>query len=96
MKRDDHFDWDDRKAAFNEIKHGVRFEEAQWVLDDKRAITRYDQDHSSTEDRWITLGRSNQYNLLVVIHTDELDLIRIISARKATKHEAKQYSSRRR
>jgi uncharacterized DUF497 family protein len=95
MAKEDHFDWDDHKAASNEAKHGITFEEAQWVFDDERATTKYDEKHSITEDRWITIGFSKQGNLLVVIHTDEPDLIRIISARRATKHETRQYKQQR-
>lgn len=92
MPKEDNIDWDEQKAAANERKHGITFEEAQWVFDDRRSITKYDEKHSTKEERWNTIGFSKQGNLLVVVHTDEPDLIRIISARKATTHEAREYT----
>jgi len=91
----DHFDWDDAKALSNEKKHGVTFEEAQWAFEDKFALTHADERHSTYEHRYIQIGLSRLANLLVVVHTDESDCIRIISARKATKHEAEQYTKAR-
>lgn len=87
------FDWDDRKARVNERKHGVSFEEAQTVFYDENARLRYDSDHSLEEERYILLGISNMLRLLVVCHVcrEEQGIIRIISARKATKQEGKQY-----
>ncbi|MBN8598258.1 MAG: BrnT family toxin [Planctomycetes bacterium] len=85
------FDWDDAKAASNLRKHGVSFGEAQTVFADPGAITLYDEEHSQSEDRFVTLGISTVGRLLVVAHTDDGDSIRIISARKATRKETKAY-----
>jgi uncharacterized protein len=87
------FDWDNQKAKVNERKHGVSFEEAQTVFYDENARFRYDTDHSLDEERYILLGISNMLRLLVVCHVyrEEKEIIRIISARKATKKEGKQY-----
>jgi uncharacterized protein len=87
------FDWDNQKARVNERKHGVSFEEAQTVFYDENARLRYDTDHSLDEERYILLGISNMLRLLVVCHVyrEEKEVIRIISARKATKQEGKQY-----
>jgi len=87
------FDWDDQKAKTNERKHGVSFEEAQSVFYDENARLRYDSDHSLDEERYILLGVSSLFRLLVVCHVYRQDdvIIRIISARKATKQEIQQY-----
>jgi uncharacterized DUF497 family protein len=83
--------WDPRKAAANLKKHKVSFEEASTVLADPLAITGADPDHSVGEVRWITFGLSNRRRLLAVSHTDEGDMIRIISARAATSPEPRLY-----
>ena len=83
--------WDRRKAAANQRKHRVSFEEASTVLADPLAITGVDPDHSIGEVRWITFGFSNRQRLLAVSHTDEGDIIRIISARAATRPERRLY-----
>ena len=87
------FDWDRAKAALNKRKHGVSFEEAQTVFYDENAIEFFDPDHSEREDRFIMLGVSFKLRLLVVCHCvrEARSVIRIISARRATRHEAKQY-----
>ena len=85
------FEWDPRKAETNMQKHGVSFTEAGTVFGDEVAITVPDPDHSKNEDRYITIGWSNQYRLLMVSHTDRGDRIRIISARELTKTERKAY-----
>ena len=87
------FDWDRTKAALNRRKHGVSFEEAQTVFYDENAIEFFDPDHSEREDRFIMLGLSFTLRLLVVCHCvrEAQSVIRIISARRATRHEAKQY-----
>jgi uncharacterized protein len=85
------FAWNPRKAAENFRKHGVRFEEARTVFDDVLSITGADPDHSFGEPRWITFGVSRHGRLLVVAHTDEADIIRIITARVATHSERKLY-----
>ena len=90
------FEWDEKKANRNVNKHGVSFEEAATVFADPLSITIFDPLHSKEEDRFVTLGMSNKNRLLVVVHTDRDDKIRIISARKATKKERKQYESNKR
>ena len=87
------FEWDEHKDEINRKKHGISFEEAQTVFYDSEALLIDDPEHSLTEERFIILGYSSKANLLVVCHcyrtTDEI--IRIISARKATKKETFQY-----
>ena len=87
-----HFEWDPKKAAANAAKHGVIFEEAQSVFTDLRSITIFDPEHSHAEDRFVTLGLSIAGRLLVVVHTDTESSVRIISARIATKKEARNYA----
>lgn len=84
-------EWDPRKAESNRIKHGVSFEEAATVFREPLAATGADPDHSITEDRFITFGVSEVGRLLVVSHTERGEIIRIISARKATKRERELY-----
>ncbi|HIE00007.1 MAG TPA: BrnT family toxin [Thiotrichaceae bacterium] len=87
-----HFEWDQNKNQSNHEKHAVSFEEAQTVFYDENAIEYYDQNHSSEEERFIMLGISYQLSLLVVCYCiRKHNAIRIISARKATKKEAKAY-----
>ena len=85
------FEWDSRKAEINLRKHGISFTEAGTVFGDELAITVPDPDHSKDEERYITIGWSNQRRLLMVSHTDRGDRIRIISARELTKAERKVY-----
>jgi len=85
------FEWDESKAKANLAKHGVSFEEASTVFGDPLALTIPDPAHSQVEDRWIVLGRSHQRKLLVVVHTERGDNIRIISARRASRRERKDY-----
>jgi uncharacterized DUF497 family protein len=87
------FDWDPAKARANLKKHGVSFEEAQSVFYDEFAVQFYDEPHSSHEDRFLMLGMSSGAHLLLVCHCerDSGDVIRIISARKATKQESSFY-----
>lgn len=87
-----------KKAVSNLQKHGVSFEEAATVFSDSNQISIYDDLHSGSEDRWITLGISAKGKLLVVCHTFFLEnrkekqvTIRLISSRKAVKKEAYQY-----
>jgi len=89
MKLD--FEWDPEKAQKNIQKHEVSFEEASSVFDDLIFITVLDDEHSDDEERYITIGLSNKSRLLLVAHTERENRIRIISARKATKHEEKFY-----
>lgn len=87
------FVWDNAKAAINIKKHGVSFEEASSVFYDEYALEIFDPDHSEDEDRFLLLGISSSLRLLVVCHCyrENDEFIRIISARKATKTEAKSY-----
>jgi uncharacterized protein len=87
------FEWDERKNRANLRKHGVSFEEAQTVFLDERALRFYDPDHSEDEDRFILLGLSFALRELVVCHCYRADesVIRIISARRATRGEAAAY-----
>jgi uncharacterized DUF497 family protein len=87
------FEWDHRKAAANLKKHGIAFEEAQSVFFDERARLIDDPDHSEDEDRFVLLGLSSSLRLLLVCHCYRRggDVIRIISARKATTRESKHY-----
>ena len=85
------FEWDDNKAKSNAAKHGVSFEEASTVFGDPLSLTISDPAHSQAEDRFIILGHSHKQRLLVVVHTDRGDSIRLISARRASKHERKSY-----
>jgi uncharacterized protein len=86
-------EWDPRKAAANRQKHGVSFEDAQSVFADERARLIDDPDHSEDEDRFLLLGLSSSLRLLVVAHCYRADgnVIRIISARKATREEQAHY-----
>ncbi len=90
------FEWDARKAAANLRKHGVAFEEAQTIFGDPRSLTIYDAEHSETDDRFITLGLSFSGRLLVVVHQDLDEDIRIISARQATRKESRTYGNEQR
>ena len=87
------FEWDKSKAALNRQKHGISFEEAQTVFYDEQAMEFFDPDHSEREERFIMLGMSFKLRVLVVCHCvrEAQSVIRIISARRATRHEAKQY-----
>jgi uncharacterized DUF497 family protein len=85
------FEWDQRKANTNLRKHGVSFEEATTALRDDLGVTGHDPDHSLEEDRLVTFGISAQGRLLVVAHTERRGVIRIISARPATRSERKIY-----
>jgi len=90
------FEWDPRKDANNRRKHGLSFDEAQTVFADEHALLLDDPDHSATEERFILLGLSATFRVLVVVHgyRDRDDTIRIISARKATKGERQRYDER--
>ncbi|OGV71526.1 MAG: hypothetical protein A3K18_22520 [Lentisphaerae bacterium RIFOXYA12_64_32] len=89
------FEWDARRSRENVRKHKVSFEEAQTVFLDENAIRYFDPDHSEDEDRFIMLGMSFTLRVLVVCHCYREDdsVIRIISARKADKHEQSGYWS---
>ncbi len=85
------FEWDRRKAQTNLTKHGVSFEEAATVFGDSNSLTIADPDHSEVEARSITIGTSHIGKLLVVVHTERGDNMRIISARRASKREQQTY-----
>jgi uncharacterized DUF497 family protein len=87
------FSWDENKAKSNLAKHKISFDEAKTVFDDDNARLIYDPDHSEDEDRFILLGLSCKLKVLTVVHCckDDENNIRIISARKSTKNEEKQY-----
>jgi uncharacterized DUF497 family protein len=87
------FEWDPEKAAKNLKKHGVSFEEASTIFDDPQFISFLDEEHSTAEERHITIGISDKIRLLMAAHTERSrNLIRLISARKATKNEEKFYN----
>ena len=86
------FVWDKAKAAENLRKHGVSFDEASTVFADENARLKHDPDHSQEEDRYILLGISAKLRMLIVCHVyREEQIIRLVSARKATRNEHKQY-----
>ena len=85
------FEWDRKKAAANERKHGISFQEAATVFGDPLAITFADPDHSEGEYRFLTFGVSRFNRLLVVSHTEREGRVRIISAREAMRRERKIY-----
>jgi hypothetical protein len=90
------FEWNPDKALSNFAKHKVRFDIAASIFRDPLALTIFDTEHSDSEDRWITIGLAQNSQLLVVVHTYNLmnnsdAVLRIISARKATKKEANTY-----
>lgn len=90
------FEWDDKKSASNEKKHGVSFDEAKSIFTDQFARLIADPDNSDEEDRFILLGTSIHSRLLVVCHCVRMnDSIRIISARKADKQEREIYEGHR-
>ena len=87
------FEWDAAKAEANLAKHGVSLDEAASVFYDEWAVEFYDDEHSEWEDRFLLLGLSGSLRLLLVCHCHRAGepVIRIISARKATRNEAKHY-----
>ena len=87
------FEWDPAKETLNKKKHGVSFDEAQSVFYDEFAVQFFDEESSELEDRFLMLGFSDEARLLIVCHCerDQGNIIRIISARKATKTEGKYY-----
>lgn len=85
------FEWDPSKDASNTEKHGVTFEEASTVFSDPLSITIGDPDHSEEEFRFLTIGISVHNRIIVVIHTDRSESIRLISARSATPRERRYY-----
>ena len=92
------FSSNEKKNKANQKKHGVSFEEAQSVFLDENAIQFFDESHSESEERFLMLGLSSHFRLLLVAHTflEADSVIHIISARKATKNESKVYTKRKR
>jgi uncharacterized protein len=88
------FDWHKDKARTNLTKHGVSFDEAKTVFDDPFFIDFYDPDHSKDEERYIIVGQSQQRRLLVVSYTERQRVIRLISAREATRLERDAYEEK--
>jgi uncharacterized DUF497 family protein len=90
------FEWDEKKNRANRKKHGISFEEAQTVFADENALLIHDPDHSAGESRFVLLGLSLKLRILVVCHCYRKSdsIIRIISARRATRSEQKQYWDR--
>ena len=91
-------DWDDNKNKINIQKHGISFKEAEEAFYDHDAILIYDQEHSDSEDRFLLIGLNKTASVLVVVHcyrelfdNSGIEIVRIISARKATKNEEKDY-----
>ena len=89
------FEWDSAKATANIKKHGISFEEAQSVFYDEFAVQFFDDEHSTVEERYLLLGMSTGERLLLVCHCEREagSILRIISARKATKTESTFYGS---
>jgi uncharacterized protein len=85
------FTWDPKKAAANLRKHGVGFPEAATAFADSLSLTIPEPDHSVGEERWILIGQSDRRRLVVVAHVERGELIRIISARPATRRERRTY-----
>lgn len=88
------FEWDATKAAANERKHGVTFEEAITAFSDPLALLLPDPDHSIGEQRYLVLGTSTQGRLLVVAAAERPPRTRLISARRATRREREQYEEK--
>ena len=88
------FEWNKKKSKANRKRHGVSFEEAQTVFFDENALQFFDPDHSDKEDRFLMLGTSAKLRVVVVSHCyrSKESVIRIISARKATKKETRTYA----
>lgn len=87
------FDWDENKNRLNKRNHGIDFDEASTVFYDENALLFDDPKHSENEDRFLLLGMSNEANLCIVVHCyrESDEIIRLISARKATKKESERY-----
>jgi len=87
------FEWDSQKAKINLEKHGVSFIEASTAFKDILSLTIDDPLHSIDEERLVLIGKSYKNRLIIVVHTERGENMRIISARKAIKRERKQYES---
>ena len=92
------FEWDENKNITNIKKHGISFEAAAYIFADVDMISLFDEEHSYTEDRWISIGKIKNHGIIVVVHTERIkgehEYIRIISARKADISEEKEYIKR--
>ena len=91
-----HFDWDRKKSIANQRKHSIAFRLATSVFRDPLLLTVYDEDHSDLEERWATIGKAENGQYLVVIHTfqhvtTDAVTVRIISARTANRYEIRDY-----
>lgn len=92
---DIHFAWDEEKNSSNQKKHGISFEEAATVFYDDDALLKYDEAHSLDEEQFVMLGMNKANRMLVVCHCFRMGgVLRIISARKATRREESQYWER--
>ena len=89
--KDMEFEWDPRKAQANFAKHGITFSEAATIFGDPLAVTYFDPDHSSEEDRYLTFGATTKGDFVVVVHTERGDTTRLITARRMTSRERNQY-----
>jgi uncharacterized protein len=89
------FQWDKQKNKINQQKHGISFKEAESVFFDDDAIQFWDEEYSQEEERFLLLGMSYKMRILIVVHCfrEKDSIIRIISARKATNNEIKEYRS---
>ena len=87
------FEWDEEKNKINKIRHGVSFQDAETVFDDENAVLLFDEQHSASEERFTIIGLDLHYRELTVCHCyrENRNVIRIISARKATKNETDLY-----
>ena len=85
------FEWDPDKANLNVEKHGVTFDEACTAFEDGLSLTIADPLHSEDEDRYVLIGYSHRNRLLVIVHTDRGDRVRLISARVATRKERRHH-----
>jgi uncharacterized DUF497 family protein len=89
------YEWNEEKNKLNQQKHGISFEEAKEVFDDALQISKLDKRFSYFEERWITIGSTSKYKVLVVANLfftdDGEEIIRIINARKANKQERQSY-----
>jgi len=89
------FTWDEIKNTSNFAKLGIWFEEARTVFVDENALELFDEAHSEDEERFILLGLSTMHRLLIVVYCErDGNIVRIISARKATKKEIREYEKR--
>jgi len=88
------FEWDEEKAKDNIQKHKISFEEAKTVFNDPFLLTFPDNEHSDNEQRYINIGTSIKGKVMILIHNERGDNIRIISCRKATKNERRTYEER--